>query len=578
MSSRRRRRCRSCVVVAVVAALLVVACDGAQEQVAPPESPVDAPDVEVEPEPAPDDDPDDLGEPPVEPDEPDEPTVDPPEAYGVSAGHPDAVDAGMVVLEQGGTTADAAVAAAMASGVVEPFTSGLGGGGAALVLEPGEEPRAYDYRDVVPDGGIPASNTGVPGFVAGMEQLREQHGVLGFDELLAPSIELAEGATVSELVAERLAADAGSLPTGQLDHLYPGGAALTAGETMVQEELADTLRTLAHDGADAFYDGPLAEELAASVDGLDPASLAAYEVRSATPPSGTVGDVEVIGAAPPLPGTSLIQQLQLAETLGLDELDPGTGDFVHALGASWRIALHHQEWQLGDPEVVDVPVGDLTDPARNAEVADAYGLALDALPPVDLSAPPEEGDPNTTHITVVDAEGTMVSMTNTITNFWGSRGYALGFFLNDHLRRFDLGQGEVNQPAPGRRPVTWSLPVIVADAEGRPVLGLGSPGGARIPNVLAATIARWALHGESLEETVAAPRFHVEGTSVDVESGYLGLRDDLLARGWAEVTEPPGRLYFGSVQALEVDYDAGELRGATDGRREADHRIESTGP
>ena len=556
--------------VAAVLVLLVSCSDPAKNSEVVPEAPVEEsepPELDADPPSVPDPGPD-------EPDASDESDVAVPEAYGVSAGHPDAVDAGMTILEQGGTAADAAVAAAVASSVVEPFTSGLGGGGAVLVYEQGEQPRAYDYRDVVPEGGIPASNTGVPGFVAGMERLSEEHGTLAFGELLAPGIELAEGATVSGLLAERLASDAGALPTGELGHLYPGGAALSAGETMVQQELADTLRILATEGAEAFYEGELGQQLAAQVAGLDDASLGAYQVQSSTPASGPFGDLEVVGAAPALPGTSLVQQLQLAETLGLADLDPSSADFVHALAASWRIAFAQQQWELGDPDVVDVPVERLTDPDRNRAVAEANGLDLSSVPSIDPGAPLGGTDPNTTHITAVDADGTMVSMTNTITNFWGSRNYAHGFFLNDHLRRFDLGQGGVNEPAPGRRPVTWSLPAIVADDQGRPVLGLGSPGGPRIPNVLAAAIARWGLHDQPLDEVVAAPRFHVSGSTIEVESGYAGLRDDLLARGWGDVTEPPGRLYFGSIQALELDYEAGEIRGSTDTRREADHRIE----
>ncbi|MFO8075010.1 MAG: gamma-glutamyltransferase [Egibacteraceae bacterium] len=570
MSATSRRRLGASM---VGVALLLVGCSGGGEQdetEAPPE-PTEAPTT-----------PDGSEEPPSEPEEETEPPEeaaepDPaaPEAYGVSAGHPDAVAAGMAALEAGGTAADAAVAAATASSVVEPFTSGLGGGGAALVLEQGEQPRAYDYRDVVPDEGIPPSNTGVPGFVAGMERLRADHGALDLAVLLEPSIALAEGAEVSELLAQRLASDSAVLPTGELDELYPEGAPLRAGETMVQTELADTLRVVAEDGAAAFYEGELAEELTATVDGLDPASLEAYEVQSTEPPTGAVGELEVIGAAPALPGTSLIQQLQLAETLGLAELDPDTPDFVHALAASWRIALAEQEGALGDPDFVEVPVDELTDAERNRSLAEASQLGLEAVPSVDPGQPADESDPNTTHITAVDADGTMVSMTNTITNFWGSRDHALGFFLNDHLRRFDLGRGGVNEPEPGRRPVTWSLPVVLADEQGRPVLGLGSPGGPRIPNVLAAAIARWGLHDQPLEQVVEAPRFHVDGGSLAVEAGYAGLRDDLLGRGWAQVTEPDSRLYFGSIQALEIDYDDGELRGATDPRREADHAIES---
>lgn len=518
---------------------------------------------------------------PAEPEEPDdpapgdeeEPAAAPPDAVGVSAGHPDAVDAGMEVLDAGGTAVDAAVAAAFASGVSEPFTSGLGGGGAALVLEHDAEPRAYDYREVVAqDGRIPDSNTGVPGFAAGMERLRSEHGALSLADLVAPSIDLAEGTEVSGLVAERLASDAGALPTDRLPHLYPGGTALSAGDTMVQEDLADTLRIIADEGPDGFYEGEIAATLDERVDGLDAQTLAAYQVQSTEPPTGSFGDHELIGAAPPLGGTTLIQQLQIAEELGLADAPPESADAVHALGVAWQVALAHHEWDLGDPDFVDVEADELVDPDRNAALAQDLDLA--SLADVDPAEPRGGTDPNTTHITAVDDDGTMVSMTNTITNFWGSRQYQRGFFLNDHLSRFSDGRGQANAPEPGKRPVTWSLPMLVADEEGRPVLGLGSPGGPRIPNTLAGALNRWALHDQQLTEVVEAPRHHVDGTTLDVEGDLEGLRDDLLGRGWTAVDAPGSRLHFGSIQALEIDYEAGEVRGASDPRREADHRIE----
>jgi gamma-glutamyltranspeptidase / glutathione hydrolase len=558
---------------ALMALLFAVGCDADDDP--PAAAPAEPEEPGSPDQPAPEEPPEDAPEPEAGNQDGYDPEADVPPAHGVSAGHPAAVDAGMMILEQGGTAADAAVAAAFASGVAEPFTSGLGGGGAALVLEQDGDPRAYDYREVVADdGAIPASNTGVPGFVAGMERLRVEHGALPLAELLGPAIELAEGTTVSELVAERLAGDAGALPVPQLPHLYPDGAPLSAGDQLVQAELADTLRTIAEHGAEVFYEGDIAETLASAVEGLDASSLAGYEVQSTPPPAGRVGDLEVIGAAPPLPGTSLIQQLQIAEAMGIAELEPNSADAVHILASAWRVALAHQEWDLGDPAFVDVPVDELVDPDRNAALASDLDLA--SLPPVDPDQPRGGIAPNTTHITVVDDAGTMVSMTNTITNFWGSRQYVAGFFLNDHLRRFDHGRGEANQPEAGKRPVTWSLPVIVADREGRPVLGLGSPGGVRIPNVLASAITRWGLQGQVLGEVVEGPRFHVEGTALEVEEGLAGLGADLRSRGWSEVTQPASRLHFGSIQALEIDYEQGELRGATDARREADHRIEAS--
>lgn len=568
-------------------ALVVVACDSSQPDGESVDPPSETEDTEL-PEPQDPPEPDD----PVEPDPPPELDQNPPDdqtagqdqdpddgnddeslgTHGVSAGHPAAVDAGMQILNSGGNAVDAAVAGAFAVSVAEPFTSGIGGGGGALVIGQDGDPDAYDYRETVPAAGIPDSNTGVPGFVAGMAQLHDNHGQIAWADVIAPAIELAEGTEVSSLVAERLAGDTHRLAVSELPAFYPDGTPLPEGATMVQDELADTLRTIADEGAEAFYTGSIADGLVANVAGFDHASLADYEVQHSEPPTGGFGDYEIVGAAAPLGGTTLIQTLQISEAAELADLSPNSADFVHTLASSWQIALAYQEQYLGDPTFVDVPVQWLTDAHENADRAD--DVTLDALPGVDPSSLPESA-PNTTHLTVVDASGSMVSMTNTITNFWGSAQYEQGFFLNDHLARFDLGVTEANDPEPGKRPVTWSMPTIVADDEGRPVLGLGTPGGARIPNVLSSAIASWALHDQPLAEVVDAPRFNVDENALYVEEGLLDAVDSLLSRGWGEVAHEDDRLYFGSIQALEIDYDNGEIIGATDARREADHRIES---
>lgn len=500
-------------------------------------------------------------------------------AYGVSAGDADAVEAGMSILADGGNAVDAAVAAAYAVSVVEPFASGIGGGGAAIIVVPGEEPVAYDYREVVPeDGQIPASNTGIPGFVAGMETMIESHGTRDHGEVLAPAVTLAEeGTDTSPLVADQLAGAAHRLPTGDLPHLYSGGRPLSAGDHLVQEELGTTLRSIADGGAAAFYEGDLAEQIAAGVDGVDTTSLAAYEVQSTTPAMGTFAGYEVVAAPPPLPGVALVQVLQVAEALGIAEHDPGSADFVHALAMAWRVSEQFVNWDLGDPDFVDVPVDEITDPERNAALAER--ISMDSVLPVDAGQPRGGLDaPNTTHLTVVDADGMLVSMTNTLTNFWGSGQYTNGFFVNDQLSRFDIGQGSANEPEAGRRSVSWSLPAVVLDGDGRPVLGLGSPGGKRIPKTLAHVIVRWGAHGESLEEAVQAPRFHLEGTTLELERSLGGDTDtDLRGRGYSAVDTQRPALYYGSVQALELDHAAGEVIGTADPRREADWAADRPG-
>jgi gamma-glutamyltranspeptidase / glutathione hydrolase len=494
-------------------------------------------------------------------------------SYGVSAGHPEAVNAGMEVLENGGSAVDAAVAAAYAVSVVEPFASGIGGGGVALIHKQGEDPQAYDYREIVPESGIPDSDIGVPGFVKGMMELHGDFGSAEWEDLLDPAISLAESAEVSELLSQQLQSGQGRLSADQLAHFYPEGTPLSEGATLEQAELAASLEAIRDSGGESFYEGALAEELASQIEGLDADSLAGFEVGRHEPATGEFASYEIVAAPPPLPGISVIQMLQMLEAKEIAEMDRNSTAFIHHTAMSWRIARQFLETDLGDPGFVEVPVEDLTDPSRNASIAE--NISSESLTAVDSGGSYGGFDPNTTHISVVDAEGTVVSMTNTNTNFWGSGVYAEGFFLNNQMARFSIGQGGVNEPEPGRRSVTWSSPMIAADEEG-PVLAIGSPGGERIPIMLTQVIADWAGSGADLEEAVQAPRFQLdEDALIMEETPDSEQQEELRAIGYSEFREPPTPLYFGSMQVLEIDRGTGEITGALDERREGDWRVES---
>ncbi|SDW06495.1 gamma-glutamyltransferase 1 Threonine peptidase. MEROPS family T03 [Marinococcus luteus] len=496
-----------------------------------------------------------------------EPSSEPTTDYGVSAGHPEAVEAGMEVLDNGGNAADAAVAAAYAVSVVEPFASGIGGGGSVLIQEQGEAPQAYDYREVVPEGGIPSSDIGVPGFTAGMNEFHADYGTAEWEELLDPAVTLADSSEVSGLLADQLESGEDRLPVRKLSHFYPDGEPLEAGTTVEQDELADTLRDIRDNGSSTLYEGEAGESLASQIKGINAASLEAFEISQNDPSIGSYAGYDIIGAAPPLPGISVIQMLQMLEERGSMEAGRDSTDFIHDTAMSWRLASQFIETDYGDPNFVDVPVDELTDPEQNAELA--AEISGDSLISEE-EASSYTGDPNTTHITVVDEDGTFVSMTNTLTNFWGSGKYADGYFLNNQMNRFDIGEGSVNEPEPGRRSVTWSSPMLVANDDG-PVLGIGSPGGERIPIMLTQIIADWAENDAGLAEAVEAPRFHLDGDELVMEEQpETEQREELLAIGYEDIRDQPTPLYFGSIQALALDQETGELSGARDPRREAD--------
>ncbi|WP_225752603.1 gamma-glutamyltransferase [Actinotalea sp. Marseille-Q4924] len=486
-------------------------------------------------------------------------------AYGVSSGHPLATRAGMEALEQGGTAVDAAVAAAFADAVMQPASSGIGGGGASIVVADGQALN-YDYREVVDvTGTVPASGTGIPGFVAGMARLHEQHGTLEWAALLEPAIRIAEaGGPVSGYLAGTIGGEPGRAVTSGLPHFNrPDGSPLREGDTLVQAELASTMRTLATEGPDAFYTGSLVPALSA-VEGIDPQSLSAYAVQESAPARGPVGDYTMLSGAPALPGAAIIQMLQIAEASGIGGVDPASADFVELQSRAWQVAEESVQRSFGDPAFVDVPVEQLTDPQANAAIAAGLGDAARTATGV-----PYEGAANTTHISVVDADGMAVSMTNTITNYWGSGQYVAGFFMNDQLERFsDIGATDANTPAPGRRSVTWSSPSMLLDGQDRPALVIGTPGGGQIPNTTAQVVSLWALHGQDLEEAVPAERFMLTGGQMRLESDRL--RAELEARGYAVRVTPPGsRASYGSVQALEVDWEARTVHGVADTRRSA---------
>ncbi|WP_157983991.1 gamma-glutamyltransferase family protein [Nesterenkonia muleiensis] len=490
---------------------------------------------------------------------------------GISAGHEEAVDAAEAAFDQGGNAVDAAVAGSFAIAVVEPVASGIGGGGSAILAGPEGHPVFYDYREVVNSSGeIPDSGTGVPGFVAGMGQLHQDYGDLEWEQVTAPAVELAgEGFEVSDYLAERIGGGAGAELLADAEAFTQQGQPLAAGDTLVQPELEETLQRLSEAGWEDYYTGQLAESLTEQVEGVDAESLAGYEVISSEPVTGDLGDYQIVSASPSLPGAALIQMLQIAEAEGVADMDPESAEYIDALSRAWKVAEETIDTDLGDPNFVDVPVEEITDPEANAQL-EATGA--DQEPQASAEDPEDSAHANTTHISVVDETGLTVSMTNTVTDFWGSGQAVDGYFMNNALDRFADIDSAANQPSPGRRSVTWSNPSMVLDDQGRPVMAIGTPGGKQILPALATVISQWVLQGADLQEAVDAARFRSEDSLLYLEAGQPPeLHTGLAELGW-QIEEWPDSS-FGSVQALVIDYDSETITGADDPRRDGAHRV-----
>jgi gamma-glutamyltranspeptidase / glutathione hydrolase len=505
----------------------------------------------------------DNGEPAAE-----EPVTEPLGAYGVSASHPLAVEVGMDVLAAGGNAVDAAIAVSYALAIVEPFGSGVGGGGAMLLHEPGEAPLAYDYRETAPQSGDrPASDIGVPGFVAGMEHVHAAHGTIELADLIEPAARYAEdGFEVDPYLHERARDAAFRMPIHILPGLFPGGAVIEPGETLRQLDYAEVLRMIQDQGADVMYGGEIGQRIADEVTGLSVEDLEAYEVAEVQPAIGSFAGYDVVSGAPPISGTALIQTLQIAEERGIADLELDSTEGIHTMAQAYRLAQRDRRVNVGDPSIEDVPLDAMLASSRTQEMA--------ALIPDDgfVELPDEEdvrfaSETDTTHVVVVDEAGMMVSLTNTLSNFFGSGLPVSGFFLNDQLKNFSPDPESINAVAPGKRPRSFITPTILAQ-DGRPILGIGSAGGRRIPFVTAQVLTRWAAHGEDLESAVAEPRFHLEVRDLEVEDSLAGdVESELAGRGYEITYTVPTTEYFGGMQGLVVDPDAGTVDGVADERR-----------
>ena len=535
--------------------------------------------------------------------------VSPPATAGhwmIAAANPLAAEAGAAMLRAGGSAADALVAAQAVLGLVEPQSSGLGGGGfliwydaasGRLTTLDGREtaPMAATPRLFLDDAGQPLKffdaviggrSVGTPGIPALMAEAQGRWGKLPWADLFADAIRLAEdGFAVSPRLAGLVARDADRLATYPDTDAYflPGGGPLQAGAILRNPDYAQTLRQLADHGVDVFYRGEIGDDIVAAVQAaagnpglLSRDDLALYRVRTRDPVCVPYRVFEVCGMGPPSSGglgvgmiLGLLDRHQLA--------GPGDAQSWRLIGDASRLAFADRGRYIADSDFVPVPVAGLLAPAYLDRRA-ALLAGDDALPEVTPGSPqwdhaglwaddmsPEM--PSTSHISIVDRFGNVVAMTTSIENAFGSRLMVRGFLLNNQLTDFsfrshDGGVAIANRVEPGKRPRSSMAPTIVL-RDGRPVLAIGSPGGSRIIGYVAQAIVAWADWGMDVQQAVAAPHLVNRFGPYDVEAGTgaEALIPALEALGY-EVK--PGELNSG-LHAIAIG-DA--LSGGADPRRE----------
>ncbi len=535
----------------------------------------------------------------------------------VTSVHELASRAGVEMLQSGGNAVDAAVATGFALAVVHPQAGNLGGGGFLLLRNATGKTHFIDFREKAPAAAtenmyldaqgnvLPDSNPlssvvgyrsiGVPGSVAGLVYAEKNYGKLSLQKVIAPAIKLArDGFALAYEDAQDLKRDKYLAESPESKRIFQrGGNYYHPGELFKQPELARTLERIAKDPGD-FYHGAMARELAAAIHrggGLvTAADLAAYEVKEREPVRGTYRGYDIISAPPPSSGgVALVEILNILEGFDLAKLGNRSADAIHLEAEAFRRAFDDRAEFMGDPDFAKVPVAQLIDKKYAAAWRDSIELnhasaskdlkrpAFAELERVAQSRSVAIREPeNTTHYSVVDAEGNAVSVTTTLNDSFGSRVTAegMGFLLNDEMDDFTakqgvpnvygLIQGPANSIEPGKRPLSAMTPTIVLK-NGTLFLVLGSPGGPTIITTVANVLIGVVDFSLDIQEAVNAPRFHHQWLPDEI------LVEDRLSPDTMNGLRSKGhkltvRHFWGDGECIMVDPKTGERLAGSDGR------------
>ncbi|MBM3738614.1 MAG: gamma-glutamyltransferase [Acidobacteria bacterium] len=518
----------------------------------------------------------------------------------VVAQEPHAAEVGLEVLRNGGNAIDAAVAVGFALAVTLPSAGNLGGGGFLLVRFADGRTNFIDFRERAPiaakrdmyldaSGNLTKDSTvgwraaGIPGTVRGLELAHSKYGSKPWAELVEPSVKLArEGITVSYALSRSIRGSASLM--GQFAEskriFLNGGKHLEMDDRLVQSELASTLARIAKGGAKEFYEGEtariLAEEMKKHGGLITRRDLKDYRAIERTPITGRYKGHEIITAPPPSSGgLGLLQMCGVLEGSGYEKAGAGSAAAIHFLAEAMRRYYADRSEHLADPGFFKVPVRGLLDPRYVSGVRQSIDPDR-ATPSSEIKAgkPGDYESADTTHFSIVDAQGNAVALTYTINGGYGNGVTVprLGFLLNNEMddfaakpgfpNMFGLVQGEGNAIAPRKTPLSSMTPTIVTK-DGKLYMVIGAPGGSRIITGVTQVLLNVIDHGMNMQDAIDAPRFHHQWQP-DKLSLERGFSPDTVA-----LLEKRGH-QIDSIRAVAVVesilIDGGWLQGATDGR------------
>ncbi len=527
----------------------------------------------------------------------------------VTTAHPLASKVGADVLANGGNAIDAAVAIQFALNVTEPMMSGIGGGGFLMYYDANtDKTQIVNSRERAPAGATPTmfldekgepipfskrveggNSVGVPGTLKGLEEALSRFGTLPMSELIDPAIDLARnGFPIDSVLAEAIEENKLKLAFKESGKIFvPDGKPMRKGDLLVQKDLANTFELIKNQGTDVFYKGEIAQAIAGAVQQyggtMTPEDLRTYAITMDDPIWGDYKGYQIASMPPPSSGgVFLLQMLGILDHFNLSQYNVKSWQKYHLLAETMHLAYADRAMYAGDPDFVDVPLKGLLNPQYIQERTNLINLDH-------MMKEPKAGDPwkyenkpnatvatvqpvpdklgETTHYSVTDQWGNVVSNTTTIEQLFGSGimvpGY--GIVLNNELTDFDAVPGGANQVEPNKRPLSSMTPTIVFE-DGKPVLTVGSPGGPTIITSVLQTIIHSIEYGMELKAAVEEPRIYTNSTSsYRYESEIPQETMDYLRVLGHQFGDKPTTI--GNVQSILIDQKEGVYKGVADSSR-----------
>lgn len=502
---------------------------------------------------------------------------------------------GTQIIENGGNAIDAAVAVGFAMSTVESYYSGLGGGGYMLIrfADTGEI-VFLDFRETAPTGANPdlwpkdadgnyagyydmqigPQGIAVPGYVKGMMYALENYGTMSREQVLSPSVELANkgfpvGAFMNEVLTDHYDWYTFTDETAKI--YYNDGIPYSVGDIYTNPDLGATIQKIIDQGADGFYTGSVAESIVKTCNDLGNTmtmeDLQNYEVKVREPVSGNYHGYTVISSPPSSSGgTSVIEILNILENFDVSGMKVNSPEYINVFAEAFKIAFADRAEYIADTDFTDVPLAGLTskDYAANRARLIELGTTKDYL----------SGEPygfqggNTTHFSIMDKQGNIVSVTQTNNGGSGVTAVGTGVLLNGEMADFATGWDNANSIEAGKRPLSSMSPTIILDPDGNPYAAIGSPGSVRIITTMAQVVSHIIDHHMDIQTAINMPRFFCNGGDLYMETRIdTSVSDALEAMGYTIQCTKDYDTYYGGVHGVLKQAD-GSLRGGADPRRD----------